>query len=110
LQSQQRRQAPTLALGARRIDKLHDIVEMIGRRAAVFQTDVTDPAQCSALVGEAMRVFGRVVVLVNNAGVGTAVPASRGARGGATRSANGIRELVWSCCNSTPTPLTQCNC
>jgi NAD(P)-dependent dehydrogenase (short-subunit alcohol dehydrogenase family) len=53
------------------------MVEKTGRRAAVVQTDVSDPAQCAALVGEAMRVFGRVDVLVNNAGIGTAVPASR---------------------------------
>jgi NAD(P)-dependent dehydrogenase (short-subunit alcohol dehydrogenase family) len=69
-----------VAMGARRIDKLQDtrrMVEKTGRRAAVLQTDVTDPAQCAALVAEAMRVFGRVDVLVNNAGVGTAVPASR---------------------------------
>jgi NAD(P)-dependent dehydrogenase (short-subunit alcohol dehydrogenase family) len=69
-----------VALGARRVDKLQDtrrLVELTGRRAAVIQTDVRDPTQCAALVGEAMRVFGRVDVLVNNAGVGTAVPATR---------------------------------
>jgi NAD(P)-dependent dehydrogenase (short-subunit alcohol dehydrogenase family) len=40
-------------------------------------TDVTDPAQCDAVVDDAVREFGRVDVLVNNAGVGTAVPAVR---------------------------------
>jgi NAD(P)-dependent dehydrogenase (short-subunit alcohol dehydrogenase family) len=39
--------------------------------------DVTKPAECKALVDEGMRTFGRVDVLVNNAGVGSAVPASR---------------------------------
>ena len=40
-------------------------------------TDVADPAQCQALVDAAMAELGRVDVLVNNAGVGTAVPATR---------------------------------
>jgi NAD(P)-dependent dehydrogenase (short-subunit alcohol dehydrogenase family) len=69
-----------VVLGARRIEMLEDtrrLVEKAGRRAAVLQTDVSQPAQCAALVQEAMRVLGRVDVLVNNAGVGTAVPATR---------------------------------
>lgn len=67
-------------LGARRVEMLMNtqlLVEKTGRRAAIFRTDVSQPAQCAALVHEAMRVFGRVDVLVNNAGVGTAVPATR---------------------------------
>ena len=40
-------------------------------------TDVADPEQCQALVDAAIAEFGRVDVLVNNAGVGTAVPATR---------------------------------
>jgi len=68
-----------VVLGARRIEKLGEtkrLVEKTGRQAAVLQTDVSQPAQCAALVNEAMRVFGRVDVLVNNAGVGTAIPAT----------------------------------
>jgi NAD(P)-dependent dehydrogenase (short-subunit alcohol dehydrogenase family) len=38
---------------------------------------VADPDSCTALVEAAMAEFGRVDVLVNNAGVGTAVPATR---------------------------------
>ena len=37
----------------------------------------SDAEQCQRLVDEAMATFGRVDVLVNNAGVGTAVPATR---------------------------------
>lgn len=69
-----------VVLGARRVDKLEDtkrLVESTGRRALVVQTDVADPADCSRLVDEAIKNFGRVDVLVNNAGVGTAVPATR---------------------------------
>jgi len=69
-----------VVLGARRVEKLEDtkrLVESTGRRALVVQTDVVDPEDCSRLVAEAMKSFGRVDVLVNNAGIGTAVPATR---------------------------------
>ena len=69
-----------VVLGARRVEKLEDtkrLVESTGRRALVVQTDVADPEDCSRLVDEAMKNFGRVDVLVNNAGIGTAVPATR---------------------------------
>ena len=46
-------------------------------KALAVATDVADPASCQALVDATMEVFGRVDVLVNNAGVGTAVPATR---------------------------------
>jgi NAD(P)-dependent dehydrogenase (short-subunit alcohol dehydrogenase family) len=69
-----------LALGARRADRLADtarLVEERGRRALTVATDVADPDSCTNLVALAMEEFGRVDVLVNNAGVGTAVPATR---------------------------------
>ena len=69
-----------LVLGARRVDRLPEtgkLVEAAGRRYAHLQTDVTDPEQCTALVAKAVEVFGRVDVLVNNAGLGWAAPASR---------------------------------
>ena len=40
-------------------------------------TDVTKPEDCRRLVQETVAAFGRVDVLVNNAGIGTAVPATR---------------------------------
>ena len=67
-----------LVLGARRADRLPGtgrLVEAAGRRYAHLQTDVTDPEQCTALVAKAVEVFGRVDVLVNNAGLGWAKPA-----------------------------------
>ncbi len=69
-----------LALGARREERLHDtaaLVEKSGRRAISVRTDVSDPVDCHRLVQAAMEEYGRVDVLVNNAGVGTAVPATR---------------------------------
>ncbi|MEX2290327.1 MAG: SDR family oxidoreductase [Mycobacteriales bacterium] len=69
-----------VALGARRVDRLQEtraMVESLGRRALAVQTDVADPQDCRRLVDETVRELGRVDVLVNNAGVGTAVPATR---------------------------------
>ena len=69
-----------VVLGARRVEKLERVaasVRSTGRRVHTVATDVADPEQCQRLVDEAMAKFGRVDVLVNNAGVGTAVPATR---------------------------------
>ena len=69
-----------LVLGARRVDRLPEtgkLVEAAGRRYAYLQTDVTVPEQATALVQKAVDEFGRVDVLINNAGLGTAYPATR---------------------------------
>jgi len=69
-----------VALGARRVERLEEtkkLVESAGRRAISVQTDVASPQECQRLVDAAMDELGRVDVLVNNAGVGTAVPATR---------------------------------
>jgi NAD(P)-dependent dehydrogenase (short-subunit alcohol dehydrogenase family) len=69
-----------VVLGARRVDRLDDtkrLVEGLGRRAVAVRTDVAEPVDCQRLVDAAMHDLGRVDVLVNNAGLGTAVPATR---------------------------------
>jgi NAD(P)-dependent dehydrogenase (short-subunit alcohol dehydrogenase family) len=69
-----------VALGARREERLDDVragIEALGRRAIAIRTDVARPEDCRALADAAVERLGRVDVLVNNAGVGTAVPASR---------------------------------
>ncbi len=69
-----------VVLAARRVERLQQTAEQVratGRRALTVATDVVDPQQCQAMVDAAMTEFGRVDVLVNNAGVGTAVPATR---------------------------------
>jgi len=60
-----------LVLGARRVEKMADtaaLVKQAGRRVHTHQTDVADPDQCQLLVDAAMAEFGRVDVLINNAG------------------------------------------
>jgi len=69
-----------VALGARRVDRLADtakLVERAGRRSITVETDVASPEACQSLADATMAEFGRVDVLVNNAGIGTAVPATR---------------------------------
>ncbi|MFB9783557.1 MAG: SDR family NAD(P)-dependent oxidoreductase [Rhodococcus qingshengii] len=69
-----------VVLAARRVDKLQDTAALVrasGRRALPVATDIADPDQCTNLVDEAMAAFGRVDVLVNNAGIATAFPATR---------------------------------
>jgi NAD(P)-dependent dehydrogenase (short-subunit alcohol dehydrogenase family) len=69
-----------VALGARRTDRLaatRVLVEATGRRALAVGTDVSDPASAQHLVDATVAEFGRVDLLVNNAGIGTAVPALR---------------------------------
>jgi NAD(P)-dependent dehydrogenase (short-subunit alcohol dehydrogenase family) len=79
-----------VVLGSRRVEKMTGaaaLVEQAGRRVCTRKTDVADPDQCQQLVDAAMAEFGRVDVLINNAGVGTAVPATR-------ETANEFRSVV----------------
>lgn len=62
----------SVVLGARRIERLTLIAEDIrkaGGKAEVLATDVTNADDVKALVNKAVEVFGRVDVLVNNAGI-----------------------------------------
>src|SRR5436309_1322990 len=67
-----------VVLGARRTDRLDKVsAEVVGagRQALPVTTDVREPAQCTALVDAALSHFGKIDVLINNAGIGSAVPA-----------------------------------
>lgn len=69
-----------VVLAARRVDRLAETaakVEAAGRRAVTVATDVAVPEDATAMVEAATEAFGRVDVLINNAGIGTAVPATR---------------------------------
>ena len=62
---------------AERLDQTRELVEAHGRRCVALRADVAQVADCRRVVDEAMEQLGRVDVLVNNAGIGTAVPATR---------------------------------
>jgi NAD(P)-dependent dehydrogenase (short-subunit alcohol dehydrogenase family) len=55
---------------ARGADRVDDLVSLAPERVLAVDLDVTDAAQVAAAVGAATERFGRVDVLVNNAGYG----------------------------------------
>jgi NADP-dependent 3-hydroxy acid dehydrogenase YdfG len=66
-----------VVLGARRADQLEKIatdIRAAGGKAEVLATDVTNKDQVQALIDKAVRVFGRVDVLINNAGLMSIAP------------------------------------
>lgn len=65
---------------ARRTERLAEVaaaVEATGHRCLAVTADVSLPGDCTRVVERATSELGGVNVLVNNAGVGTAVPASQ---------------------------------
>jgi short-subunit dehydrogenase len=66
-------QGAWLALGARRPHELDVVAQDCisrGGRAVIVPADVTDPVQCEHLVARAVEAYGKIDMLVNNAGVG----------------------------------------
>ena len=69
----------TVVLGARRKDRLDAIVKSIqadGGNALAVTVDATNRAQVEALVQKAIDTYGKVDVLVNNAGIMPIAPLS----------------------------------
>lgn len=65
-------QGASVALAARRAGRLEDVAaecRQRGGQALVVPTDVSDEAQCQALVDSTVRAFGRLDMLINNAGL-----------------------------------------
>lgn len=67
------REGADVFLTGRRLDKVEEVAAQcrdLGRRAVAVACDVTDEAQVSQMVDRVYAEFGRIDVLVNNAGQG----------------------------------------
>jgi NADP-dependent 3-hydroxy acid dehydrogenase YdfG len=74
-------QGAKVVLGARRAERINDLAKSIaadGGAAIAVTTDVTDAAQVKHLVDTAVKTYGRVDVIVNNAGLMPHSPLERG--------------------------------
>ena len=70
----------SVVLGARRTDRIQTLAGEInasGGKALAVTTDVTDRAQVKRLVDAAVQVYGRIDVIINNAGLMPQAPLER---------------------------------
>ena len=70
----------TVVLGARRVDRLQSVTAELmarGGKALAVATDVTDRDQVKRLVDTAVATYGRIDVLLNNAGLMPLSPLDR---------------------------------
>jgi NADP-dependent 3-hydroxy acid dehydrogenase YdfG len=73
-------QGATIVLGARRTDRLQSLakeLEAEGGNALAVTTDVTRREDVQSLVHAAVKTFGRIDVMINNAGVMPQAPLER---------------------------------
>ena len=73
-------QGTSLVLGARRVDRLQALADELndsGGKALAVTTDVTDYDQVKSLVNTAVQTYGRIDVMINNAGLMPRAPLER---------------------------------
>ena len=73
-------QGASVVLGARRVDRLQSLAEELtasGGKALAIATDVTQRDQVQKLVDAAVQTYGRVDVMINNAGLMPQAPLER---------------------------------
>ncbi len=73
-------QGAIVVLGARRADRIQSLADELnnkGGKAQALSTDVTKHAQVKALVDAAVQTYGRIDVLINNAGLMPQSPLDR---------------------------------
>lgn len=66
------RQGAKVAIAARRLERLEQVAaecRALGAEVLVVPTDVSDEAQCKALVEKTVAAFGKLDMLINNAGL-----------------------------------------
>lgn len=69
----------SVVVGARRISKLNDVVSRIestGGKASSFECDVSKEDQVIALIQHAVKTYGKLDIIVNNAGAASMSPAT----------------------------------
>ena len=65
-------QGAKVVVAARRMERLEQVAEEChqrGGKALVIPTDVSDEAQCKELIEKTVTTFGRLGMLINNAGL-----------------------------------------
>src|SRR5512139_2059889 len=65
-------QGAKVAIAARRAERLESVAaecQKLGGQALVIPTDVADECQCKALIEKTVAAFGRLDMLINNAGL-----------------------------------------
>lgn len=80
----------SVVAGARRLDELNDLVEQYGERITPVQLDVREEEAAKAAVQAAVHMYGRLDVLVNNAGYGYIAPFEQ-------MTAEQFRDVVETC-------------